>query len=59
MVFGNPKSEMKKEDLGKLSIIPMIILVSIIFIMGIYVPEPLQTLIEDATKIILVGGINS
>lgn len=59
MVFGNPKSEMKKEDLGKLSILPMIILVSIIFIMGIYVPEPLQTLIEDATKIILVGGINS
>ncbi|TAK17001.1 MAG: hydrogenase 4 subunit F [Nitrosarchaeum sp.] len=59
VVFGNPKSEMKKEDLGKLSILPMIILGSIIFIMGIYVPEPLQTLIEDATKIILVGGINS
>jgi len=59
MVFGHPKSEMKKEDLGKLSIIPMVILVSIIFIMGIYVPEPLQTLIEDATKIVLVGGANS
>ena len=59
MVFGNPKSEMKKEDLGKLSILPMIILVSIIFIMGIYVPEPLQTLIEDATKIVLVGGAHS
>jgi len=59
MVFGNPKSEMKKWDLGNFSILPMVILVSIIFVMGIYVPEPLQTLIEDATKIVLVGGVHS
>ena len=59
MVFGNPKSKMEKGDLGKLSILPMVILVSVIFIMGIYVPEPLQILIEDASKIILVGGANS
>ncbi|EGP93482.1 membrane-bound [NiFe]-hydrogenase-4, subunit F-like protein [Nitrosarchaeum koreense MY1] len=59
MVFGNPKSEMEKGDFGKLSILPMVILGSVIFIMGIYVPEPLQTLIEDASKIILVGGANS
>jgi hydrogenase-4 component F len=59
MVFGNPKSKMERGDLGKLSILPMVILVSVIFIMGIYVPEPLQILIEDASKIILVGGANS
>ncbi|PIN97324.1 MAG: hypothetical protein COU45_03365, partial [Nitrosopumilus sp. CG10_big_fil_rev_8_21_14_0_10_33_7] len=59
MVFGNPKSKMEKGDLGKLSILPMVILVSVIFIMGIYIPEPLQILIEDASKIILVGGANS
>lgn len=57
MVFGNPKSAMEKSDLGKLSIIPMMILISIIFIMGIYVPEPLQTLLDDSTKIILTGDI--
>ena len=59
MVFGNPKLEIEKGDLGKLSVLPMVILVSIIFIMGIYVPQPLQTLIEDASKIILVSGANT
>lgn len=57
MVFGTPKSTMEKSDLGKLSIIPMMILISIIFIMGIYVPGPLQTLLDDSTKIILTGEI--
>lgn len=57
MVFGNPKSEMIKED-WKISIIPMFILVLIIFIMGIYIPEPLQLLIEDASKIVSVGEVN-
>ncbi|MFQ5476836.1 MAG: hydrogenase 4 subunit F, partial [Nitrosopumilus sp.] len=47
MIFGSPQQNMSKGDLGKLSIIPMVILVSIIFIMGVYVPEPLQTLIDD------------
>jgi len=56
LVFGNPKFEMTKEDFGKFSVIPMVVLVSIIFIMGIYVPEPLQALIEDASTIILSGG---
>lgn len=56
MVFGNPKSEIITGDLGKFSIIPMIVLTTIIFVMGIYVPESLQALIEDASKIILVGG---
>jgi len=58
MVFGNPEHKMKKEDFGKLSIIPMLILISITFVMGVYVPEPLQTLIEDSTNILLLGEIN-
>jgi len=59
MTFGNPKQTMKKGDLGILSIIPMLILVSIIFVMGVYIPEPLQTLIENASEILLVGGIHN
>ncbi len=59
MVFGNPKQKMKKEDLGILSVAPMLVLVSIIFVMGAYIPEPLQTLIEDASQILLVGDLQS
>jgi len=58
MIFGNPEHKMKKGDLGKLSIIPMLILISITFIMGVYVPDPLQTLIEDSTNILLMGNIS-
>ena len=59
MVFGNPKQTMKKDDLGILSIIPMLILVSIIFVMGVYIPEPLQTLIDDSSQILLVGDLQN
>ncbi len=59
MVFGSPIQTMKKEDLGILSIIPMLVLVSIIFVMGVYVPEPLQTLIEDSSQIILLGDLHN
>jgi hydrogenase-4 component F len=59
MVFGNPKQTIKKGDLGILSIIPMLILISIIFVMGTYVPEPLQTLIDDASQILLVGDLHN
>lgn len=59
MVFGNPKQTIKKGDLGILSITPMLILVSIIFVMGVYVPEPLHTLIEDTSQILLVGDLHN
>jgi len=59
MIFGNPKQTMKKGDLGILSIIPMLVLVSIIFVMGVYVPEPLQRLIENASQILLVGDAHN
>jgi hydrogenase-4 component F len=56
MVFRNPLSEMKKDDMGKLAIIPMAILCSLVLILGIYVPVPLQTLIQNASVIINGGG---
>ena len=59
MVFGNAKQKMKKEDLGILSIAPMLVLVAIIFVMGVYIPEPLQTLIGDASQILLVGDVHN
>src|SRR5574342_425463 len=49
MIFGNPSSEMKKDDMGKLAIIPMAILASLALILGIYMPVQLQTLIHDAS----------
>src|SRR5574338_1567209 len=52
MIFGNPSSEMKKDDMGKLAIIPMAILASLALILGIYMPVQLQTLIHDASVII-------
>lgn len=56
MIFGNPSSEMKKDDMGKLAIIPMAILASLALILGIYMPVQLQTLIHDASVIINGGG---
>lgn len=56
MVFGSPTSEMKKDEMGKLAIIPMAILCSLVIIFGIYVPAPLQLLIQNAAAIINGGG---
>jgi hydrogenase-4 component F len=57
MTFGNPVSEMKKDDMGNLAIIPMIILASLVIIFGFYIPEQLQTLVHNASSIINGGGI--
>ncbi|MDC8452681.1 MAG: hydrogenase 4 subunit F [Candidatus Nitrosotalea sp.] len=56
MTFGNPVLEMKKDDLGKLAIAPMIILASLVVIFGFYIPEQLQTLVHNASSIISGGG---
>lgn len=56
MIFGNPLSEMKKGEMGKLAIIPMTILCSLVVIFGIYIPTQLQTLIQNASTIISGGG---
>ncbi len=57
MTFGNPVSEMKKDDMGNLAIIPMIILASLVIIFGFYIPEQLQTLVHNASSIINGGNI--
>ncbi|MDE1727859.1 MAG: hydrogenase 4 subunit F [Thaumarchaeota archaeon] len=57
MIFGNPVLEMKKDDMGKLAIIPMMILASLVIIFGFYIPEQLQTLVHNASSIINGGGI--
>lgn len=52
MMFGNPERNMKKGDLGKLAIIPMLILGALTVILGIYVPEPLRELINNVSSIL-------
>ena len=56
MVFGNPSSEMKNDEMGKLAVIPMAILGSLVIVLGIYMPVQLQTLIQNASVIISGGG---
>ena len=56
MVFGNPSPEIKNESMGKLAIIPVVILGSLVFILGVYIPEQLQTLVHNASAIINQGG---
>jgi hydrogenase-4 component F len=56
MIFGNPPSEMKKDDMGKLAIIPMAILASLVIILGVYMPAQLQILVQNASVIINGGG---
>ncbi|MDR3781902.1 MAG: hydrogenase 4 subunit F [Candidatus Nitrosotalea sp.] len=56
MVFGNPSPEIKNNSMGKLAIIPVVILGSLVFILGVYIPEQLQTLVHNASAIINQGG---
>jgi hydrogenase-4 component F len=56
MIFGSPLSEMKKSEMGKLAILPMAILGSLVVVLGVYVPVQLQTLIQNASTIISRGG---
>ncbi|MDE1845342.1 MAG: hydrogenase 4 subunit F [Thaumarchaeota archaeon] len=57
MVFGNPVVEMKQDDMGKLAVIPMAILASLVIIFGFYIPDQLQTLVHNASNIINGGSI--
>ncbi len=56
MVFGNPSPEIKNGSMGKLAIIPVVILGSLVFILGVYIPMQLQTLAHNASEIINQGG---
>jgi len=60
MVFGNPKESgmkvsadalAKKDEMGWLSVLPMVILVVFLVILGFYILQPLQTLILDAIQV--------
>jgi len=55
MVFGNPSPEIKNGSMGKLAIIPVVILGSLVLILGVYIPEQLQTLVHNASAIINQG----
>ncbi|AIF84503.1 formate hydrogenlyase subunit 3/multisubunit Na+/H+ antiporter, MnhD subunit [Candidatus Nitrososphaera evergladensis SR1] len=66
MVFGSPKesgrgmsedSIAKKDEMGKLAIIPMIILAIFAVILGFYIPSPIQTLANDVMQIFNQGSI--
>ena len=57
MVFGSPIVEMEKDDMGKLAVIPMAILASLVIIFGFYIPDQLQTLVHNASIIINGGEI--
>ncbi len=56
MIFGSPTTEMKKDEMGKLAIIPMAILGSLVIVFGFYIPNQLQALIHNASIIINGGG---
>ena len=46
----NPKVEMKQDDMAKLAIVPMLLLAAMTIILGLYIPNGLQTLAQDAIK---------
>lgn len=54
MTFGNPEKEMKHGELGKLAVVPMIILGALTIIFGIYVPDQLKSLADAASS--TIGG---
>ncbi|MEW6603752.1 MAG: hydrogenase 4 subunit F [Thermoproteota archaeon] len=58
MVFGSPPAGMTKGEMGKLSVIPMLMLVGLALVLGVHIPEPLQILSNDIAELIVVhdGG---
>ena len=64
MVFGSPppgKTTTSDEGagpdgMGVLAIVPMLILAALVIILGFYIPQPLQTLIRDATQVFNLGA---
>jgi len=60
MVFGRPESGKsaqlegteRKDDMGALAILPMVILAALVVILGFYMPQPLQTLIREAVRVV-------
>jgi len=56
MVFGNPSPEIKNSYMGRLAIIPVVILGALVLILGVYIPVQLQTLVHNASAIINQGG---
>ncbi|HUI01384.1 MAG TPA: hydrogenase 4 subunit F [Nitrososphaerales archaeon] len=60
MVFGSPSSDRsaplgsteRKDDMGMLAVLPMVILATIVVVLGFYMPQPLQTLIRDAVHVV-------
>jgi hydrogenase-4 component F len=65
MVFGSPKGPGKalipdmrpgKHGEPMLAILPMAVLVTLVVVLGFYIPQPLQTLISDAAQILGQGA---
>ena len=68
MVFGSPKGSdrqlladavIKKDDMGLLAVIPMIILVAFVIVLGFYIPQPLKDLAGDVIQIFNQGSAAS
>jgi len=58
MVFGSPPAGMTRGEMGKLSVIPMLMLAGLALVLGVHIPEPLQILSNDIAELIVVhdGG---
>ncbi len=57
MVFGKPSPEIKTNEMGKLAVVPTVIIGSLVLILGLYIPEQLQTLVHNASAIVIQGGL--
>jgi hydrogenase-4 component F len=64
MVFGSPPESgrivpaaegIQSREMGLLAILPVAILAIFVIVLGFYVPQPLQTLIRDATQVFAEG----
>ncbi|MDG6925996.1 MAG: hydrogenase 4 subunit F [Nitrososphaerota archaeon] len=64
MVFGNPKgpgretaidANPKRDDMGWLAVVPMAALAAFLIMLGVYLPQPLETLIRDAVQVFNQG----
>jgi hydrogenase-4 component F len=64
MVFGSPPpgkaitsdESAGPDGMGVLAVVPMLILAALVIILGFYIPQPLQTLIRDATQVFSQGA---
>lgn len=53
MIFGTPPADIKQGEFGVWTVLPVTILVFVLFVISLYIPDQLQTLLREASSVFI------